>query len=68
MFYEIFHENSGIFYETVLASNVLVPLQVLKQVEQDEGDAWHDLVDIRQKVVKYRTLSKDQITQVWSRV
>ena len=35
--------------------------EVLKQVEQDEADAWHDLVEIRQKVVKYRTLSKEQI-------
>lgn len=33
-------------------------------MEQDEGDAWHDLVEIRQKVVKYRTLSKDQIVQL----
>mmetsp|Transcript_20449 Transcript_20449/g.28331 ORF Transcript_20449/g.28331 Transcript_20449/m.28331 type:complete len:474 (+) Transcript_20449:137-1558(+) len=43
---------------------VKMEAEVLKQVEQDEADAWHDLVEIRQKVVKYRTLSKDQITQM----
>eukprot|EP00239_Pterosperma_sp_CCMP1384_P010918 CAMPEP_0197860612 /NCGR_PEP_ID=MMETSP1438-20131217/36092_1 /TAXON_ID=1461541 /ORGANISM="Pterosperma sp., Strain CCMP1384" /LENGTH=525 /DNA_ID=CAMNT_0043477541 /DNA_START=80 /DNA_END=1657 /DNA_ORIENTATION=- len=40
---------------------VKMEAEVLKQVEQDEQDSWHDLVEIRQKVVKYRTMSKDQI-------
>jgi len=43
---------------------VKMEAEVLKQVEQDEADAWHDLVEIRQKVVKYRTLSKEQIAQM----
>lgn len=43
---------------------VKMEAEVLKQVEQDEGDTWHDLVDIRQRVVKYRTLSKEQLTQM----
>ncbi|KAK3238297.1 hypothetical protein CYMTET_51674 [Cymbomonas tetramitiformis] len=43
---------------------VKMEAEVLKQVEQDEADSWHDLVEIRQKVVKYRTLSKDQIAQM----
>ena len=33
-------------------------------MEQDEADTWHDLVEIRQKVVKYRTLTKEQLMQM----
>jgi len=40
---------------------VRMEAEVLKQVEQDEAEAWHDLVEIRQKVVKYRTLTKEQL-------
>jgi hypothetical protein len=40
---------------------VRMEAEVLKQVEQDEAEAWRDLVEIRQKVVKYRTLTKEQL-------